>query len=946
MRIYLFLILIIASVFTPLWAQRGEYEKPVRVGVFSFEPINFIDPQGGVQGLYPDLLRSMVEEEGWSIEFVPGTWAQGLERLQANEIDLVTTIAHTPERAKVMDFNHEAVVSIWGQVFLRPGSKVEKILDLEGLKVAITERDISGQNFLKTIAGLGVNCEIIRYPRHDDVFLALKNKEVDAGVTPNYFGLRHFSEYGVVPSSIQFSPFSIYFATRKGQFAHLLEHIDEHLSAWKADKNSYYYQRLNYWMGGENFEKKIIPLWIWVCLGVVALTALVLFFASMAFKVQVRKATAERRSRERDYRRLVQSVNNIILRVDTQGKIQFINRYGLEFFGFDKHEIIGKSVLETIIPEQDVDGRDIQQVIKDVLCDPDDFENIENENICKDGQRVYIQWCNQAEYDEEGNIVGVFSVGADISERKRVEAELRAKEEKFRTLFEHVTDYALVLQQQDTELVIVDLSKSACRLHGYQREELLGQPLRLISPQSSSGDDSRQVLLRAGQTLKSVVMHQRKDGSTFPVEAVVRQIEVDGELYFFSIERDLTEQERAENERSELEKSLQQKYKMEAIGTLAGGIAHDFNNILAIILGNTQMLKRKLSEEDGNGVKLERILTAANRGKHLVDQVLAFSRRQEQSLQPLLLAELVIDTFDLLRASIPRTVHLETKVAPGCDELKVRADATQIQQVLLNLCNNAVFAMQEKGTITIELEKIDLPVDELFVASQLAAGEYLQLSVTDTGGGIRAENIEKIFDPFYTTKEIGQGTGLGLAVVHGIVQGHQGVVRVHSQRGEGSRFEICLPLTHAPIRHLVEDAGPLPTGSERILFVDDEEDITLWADELLKQQGFNPVCYTDSEDALERFQKDPQAFDMLITDQSMPILSGQELIAKVRELRSDIPVILCSGFSSLVSTALVEQQGINKFFHKPYREEELLLAIRKCLDFSAENPHLDQPQPS
>ncbi len=253
---------------------------------------------------------------------------------------------------------------------------------------------------------------------------------------------------------------------------------------------------------------------------------------------------------------------------------------------------------------------------------------------------------------------------------------------------------------------------------------------------------------------------------------------------------------------------------------------------------------------------------------------------------------------------------------------------------------------RRKAPLTIELEKIILPVDELFVASQLAAGEYLQLSVTDTGGGIRAENIEKIFDPFYTTKEVGQGTGLGLAVVHGIVQGHQGIVRVHSQRGEGSRFEICLPLTQEPIRSLEDDDGLLPTGFERILFVDDEEGITLWADELLKQQGFKPVCYTSSEDALERFQKDPQAFDLLITDQTMPILPGQELIVKVRKLRSDIPVILCTGFSSLVSAATVEQQGINKFLHKPYREEKLLKAIRECLDLSAENPHPDQPQPS
>jgi len=942
MRICLLLLFSIISLCSPLWAHHEDSSKPIRVGVFQLEPINFIDPQGGVQGLYPDLLRAIVEKENWSLEFVPGTWAQGLERLQAGEIDLVTTIANTPERAKVMDFNREAVVSIWGQIFVRPGSKIETIQDLEGLRVAIAERDINGQNFIRTISTLGVHCQIVSFPTHDDVFGALQKNEVEAGVTPNHFGLRHASEYGLIPSSIQFSPFSIYFATKKGHFTPFLEHIDEHLSDWKADKNSYYYQRLNYWMGGQGFEKEIIPVWLFVTLGVVLLAAVIFLLSSMIFRAQVRKTTKSLRTREREYRQLVQGVNNIILRVDNSGTIQFMNRYGLKYFGFNKVEIIGKSVFETIVPKKETSGRELEPVVKQILSHPDGFDEVENENICKDGKRVYIQWRNHPDYDENGVVVGVYSVGSDITERMRVEAELRSKEKKFRTLFEHVTDYALVLQPQGAEVIIVDLSETACLQHGYQREELLGQPLSLLDTQPVHADDPRLKQLVLGESQQFEVTHRRKDGSVFPVEVIIRSLGIDDELFIFSIERDLTRQKNAENEKNELEKNLRQKFKMEAVGTLAGGIAHDFNNILAIILGTAQMMKRKMPEEDANLVKVERILTAANRGKNLVDQVLAFSRRQEQSLQPMFLAALVVDTLELLRASIPRTVSLEMKVAPGCEELKVKADATQIQQVLFNLCNNAVFAMQEKGTIEVALEKILLPVDELFTSSQLAAGEYLQLSVTDTGGGIRAEVIEKIFDPFYTTKEVGQGTGLGLAVVHGIVQDHRGLIRVHSHRGEGSRFEICLPLTDESVPQFEEHDSPLLTGSERILFVDDEEGLILWADELLKQQGFIPVCFSSGVEALECFKDDPQAFDLLVTDQTMPVLSGQELIAEVRKLRADIPVILCTGFSSRISATIAGQQGINKFFNKPYREDQLLTAIRDCLDQSADSPHLDE----
>lgn len=233
----------------------------VRVGVFPFEPLNFMDANGVAQGLYPDLLRKIVENEKWSVKFVPGSWAEGLERLQGGEIDLILSVAYSPERAEIMDFSFESVAELWGQVFFKPNSKFKNINSLEGHRVAIMRMDISGSNFIATAEKFGVHCEIIEFPTHAKVFAAVQEGKVDAGVAPQHFGLRHAREFNLIGSSIMFSPFSIYFASKKGTQHELLSHIDAHLSRWKKDPNSFYYERLDYWLGNRSL-KTVIPTWL------------------------------------------------------------------------------------------------------------------------------------------------------------------------------------------------------------------------------------------------------------------------------------------------------------------------------------------------------------------------------------------------------------------------------------------------------------------------------------------------------------------------------------------------------------------------------------------------------------------------------------------------------------------------------------------------------------
>lgn len=638
----------------------------------------------------------------------------------------------------------------------------------------------------------------------------------------------------------------------------------------------------------------------------------------------------KRKKIEQEYRKLLEGIRNIVLRINLSGKITYINNYGLNLFGYKREELVGHHVLETIVPAKESSGRELATFIKKVINQPEDYETVENENICKDGRRVYIQWRNRAEYDESGRPIGVLSVGADITERQKAKEVLTYEKEKFRTLFEHVTDYALVLRPLEDELVICDLSESACRVYGYTREELLGKPITFIDVDKVPHDDWRLQKIRAGETVRFEATHRRKDGSTFIVEAVVRMISVDGEPLVFSIERDLSKRKQAEAEKAELEKSLRQKFKMEAVGTLAGGIAHDFNNIIAIILGSAEMLKRRLGDDDNSKAKIDRILTAGRRAKSLVEQVLAFSRQQEQTLHPIAIIPLVEETIDLLRASLPRTVELRTCYWEGVETFSINADPGQIQQVLINLCSNAVFAMQEKGAIYISLSRASDSLAEMF-AQKNSAG-FMQLTVRDTGEGISSDEIEKIFDPFYTTKDVGQGTGLGLSVVHGIVQNHNGMIHVESQPGEGSTFQILLPLTTAETQEESAEEEPLLTGTERILIVDDEEDLSLWVEEMLLQQGFKPVRFSNSQMALEHLRTNQDAFDLMITDQSMPGMSGVELIEQIRRILPNLPVILCSGYSSRISEETLQKLNISGYLQKPYQSVHLIKKIRSCLD--------------
>ncbi|MDF1614166.1 response regulator [Desulfurivibrio dismutans] len=392
----------------------------------------------------------------------------------------------------------------------------------------------------------------------------------------------------------------------------------------------------------------------------------------------------------------------------------------------------------------------------------------------------------------------------------------------------------------------------------------------------------------------------------------------------------------AENQqREKMAAQLRQAQKMEAVGTLAGGVAHDFNNILTPIIGYCELAKMQLTPAEQEKFQVHEILQAAKRARDLVQQILTFSRRQDQERSLLELQPIIKENIKLLRSSLPATIEIKFDLEAACGP--VLADLTQMQQVILNLCTNAAQAMEERGgTLEINLRRVEIGDSEQFGREPLLPGSYACLTVSDTGVGMDAATLERIFEPYFTTKEQGKGTGLGLAMVHGIVKGHGGRLTVYSEPCKGTVVRIFLPLAVANANgatKMVTDGGEsLPRGGERVLVVDDESKIVEMLASLLEHLGYRAMGLTDSRQALELFRQDPWAFDLVISDQTMPGLTGGELARALREIRPDLPVIICTGFSTRMTAEQARRDGIQGYLMKPFSLDDIARLVRRVLD--------------
>jgi PAS domain S-box-containing protein len=513
--------------------------------------------------------------------------------------------------------------------------------------------------------------------------------------------------------------------------------------------------------------------------------------------------------------------------------------------------------------------------------------------------------------------------------------EIRESEERFRVVVEGADDAVFLYRDGGR---IWKVNPAACRMLGYDSATLERMTVADISAHYDAAGvaELERSLDRLGR-IELTDEHRTANGNLVPVELRLTRLDVGGRTMTLALARDITERRRAEAARASLEAQLHQSQKLEAIGTLAGGIAHDFNNVLTPILAHAEMAL--LESPAGSPIRsdIEAILAGAQRARDMVQQILAFGRREEIERQTVDVRLVTSEALRLVRASLPSTITIDERLPAGA--AVVVAVPTQIFQVVVNLCTNAAHAMKEAGgVLCVSLGLVTLDGGPLpgGVGAKPAAGRYIRLAVTDTGCGMDAPTLARVFEPYFTTKGRNEGSGLGLAVVHGIVTRHGGHLAATSLPTLGSTFEIYLPAADAAGASAVQ---PAPTaavagGHERILFVDDEPAIVRVAARILRQIGYEVTTLTESVEALRLLRETPDAFDLLISDQTLPGLTGVELVREAHAVRADLPVILCTGFSESLDERAAKAVGAHALLMKPFSREALTRAVRGALDAS------------
>lgn len=646
---------------------------------------------------------------------------------------------------------------------------------------------------------------------------------------------------------------------------------------------------------------------------------------------------------------------------DKRGLVKEVNLTAAGLLGYEVSFLIAKPFGALITPPY----RDTFRLhIKSV------FENGGNrvdglELKRKDGTTFYASMASAPVRDANQTIVECRSAVIDITEHKQMEQALEKSEERLKLALEAsrqaVWDWNLVTK-------VVEWSERAKTLFGFEpdAEVTYDQFLERVQP-----DDRDR--LRSG-VMKALEQKQEYDDEVRIVwpDGTIHWLTAKGREFYdqngkpvrmVGVGSDVTERKQMEEalreardglelkvqertaqlstayevlraemqERQLVEHQLRESQKMEAIGTLAGGIAHDFNNILAAIIGFTEMVIDDVSDNTHVQQKMEQVLKAGLRGRDLVRQILTFSRRSKAEYRVVALGPLIRETFRLLRASLPTSISMSLNLEADADA--VYADLSQIQQVLMNLCTNAAYAMRETGgKLEISLGSITLGPDDQLPEADTPPGDYVVISVRDTGIGMDEAVKERIFEPFFTTKPREQASGLGLSVVYGIVKSHKGSIMVLSEPGKGSVFRVFLSKADTVGSTEKETSGPVPRGNQRILFIDDEKILAEMGRSMLERLGYSVVVQTDSTQALRDFADHPDAFDLVITDQTMPKVTGMALAEKLLRIRPDIPIVLCTGYSDLVSEETARAKGIRELVMKPVARKEMAEVIHRVLE--------------
>jgi len=657
---------------------------------------------------------------------------------------------------------------------------------------------------------------------------------------------------------------------------------------------------------------------IWSIITIIILLVSIIFALQISIRRR-KKVETELKNSEIRFRKMIEKSPLPMVITDSNQDISYFNKKFTQLFGYTRRDIsTAAEWWKTAYPDEKYRAK-VQQswltAIQKAEENNSDIDLQEWDLTIKDRS---IRNCEfyMVPLDEFSLILV-----NDITERKKNEADLKHQ--------------VLAMDNSSDSIVITDkvgvisyANPAFEKNTGYSRREIMGQNISIIK--SGTHDkiffEELWETISRGRTWSGNIVNKNKSGSQYIEEASISPVFTDnGEIVnYVAVKRDISD-------RLKLEARLQQAQKMESIGNLAGGIAHDFNNILYPIIGFSEMLLQDLPPDSPEYEDVQDILNAGKRGSELVQQILAFSRQSEHRKIPVKVQRILKEVLKLTRSSIPSDIEIKNDIQTNCGA--VIADSTQLHQIAMNLITNAYHAVEKNsGNISVELKETILERNDLKNKS-LDPGGYVVLSVSDNGIGISKDNLTKIFEPYFTTKEKGKGTGLGLATVYGIVKQHDGDIQIYTEEGKGTTVRVYLPLLKKNSETIIDKSEfKLQTGTERILLVDDEVSITKLGKRILEPLGYKVIISNSSLDALEKFHVTPNAFDLVITDMTMPHMTGDKLAKEILSIKSDTPIIICTGFSERVSKEKAEDIGVKSFLMKPIVKSEMAQTVRKILD--------------
>ena len=604
---------------------------------------------------------------------------------------------------------------------------------------------------------------------------------------------------------------------------------------------------------------------------------------------------------------LIDSIPDPIYVKDNRGLYIGCNKAYASFVGSDPDSIYGRTASEVL------KGNNAQQSHMEDLRVLANGVTLETEGWVddSDGNKLYHNTVKIPYLESSAGSSGMIGISRDLTKRIEMEQEMR----RLAVAVEQSTE-SIMIMDVDSEIIYVNAAFET--ITGYSAAEIVGKNADVL--RSGKHDDAFYKKLwdtiSEGRTWEGRFTNRKKDGNLYEEESVIYPIRsLNGDmLNFVAISRDITQE-------AAIEKHLRQQQKMNAVGELAGGVSHDFNNILTAILGYVALCLNTVEEDSKTYKYLQEILKAGDRAAKLVRQILTFSRQEEQQFHSLELQSIIEDSLSLVQTTLKKNIKLVREIDSDCGA--ILGDTTQLQQVMVNLCTNAAHALgqQEPGTLSVSLKAVEINADSAREqAVELDSGYYACVKVSDTGCGMPQEVQERIFEPYFTTKKQGEGTGFGLSIVHGIVRKHRGAITVDSEIGKGSTFTIYFPLLKEAVSQKSKEQAPVQervSGNGRILYVDDDQTILSMGREILESYGYNVVTATNGRRAMDIFSRNPDGFDALVTDYSMPEMNGHELIKQAMALRPNIPAILCSGYMEKVEGEDLSKLGHTAYIAKP-----------------------------